>query len=81
MKNFTIYAVILMSLLVSKASAQGTFEAKAHAIAVKIENINISPEGITKCVDIYLALYTYLKKEKFLNLYILDFLEYYIHVS
>ena len=48
MKNFTIYAVILMSLLVSKASAQETFEAKAHAIAVKIENITKEEKAALK---------------------------------
>jgi hypothetical protein len=39
MKNFTIYAAVLLSLLASKMVAQETFEAKAHAIADKIENI------------------------------------------
>ncbi len=48
MKNFTIYAVILMSLLVSKASAQETFEGKAHAIAVKIENITKEEKAALK---------------------------------
>jgi len=37
-----------MSLLVSKASAQETFEAKAHAIAVKIENITKEEKAALK---------------------------------
>ncbi|WP_264519666.1 hypothetical protein [Flavobacterium sp. N1994] len=39
MKNFTIYLALAACLLVSKLSAQETFESKARVIADKIENI------------------------------------------
>jgi hypothetical protein len=48
MKNFTIYLAMLTLLAVSKLSAQETFETKAHAIAVKIENITKEEKAALK---------------------------------
>jgi hypothetical protein len=48
MKNFTIYAVVFLSLLASKMVSQETFEAKAHAIADKIENITKEEKAALK---------------------------------
>ncbi len=48
MKNFTIYVAVLLSLLASKMVAQETFEAKAHAIADKIENITKEEKAALK---------------------------------
>lgn len=48
MRNFTIYAVILLILLVGKASAQETFETRAKAIAEKIENITKEEKAALK---------------------------------
>jgi hypothetical protein len=48
MKNFTIYLAVLLSLLASKMVAQETFEAKAHAIADKIENITKEEKAALK---------------------------------
>ena len=48
MKNFIIYASLLLSLLATKLSAQETFEAKARAIADKIENITKEEKAALK---------------------------------
>ncbi|MDI9257800.1 hypothetical protein [Flavobacterium sedimenticola] len=48
MKNFIIYASLLLSLLAGKLSAQETFEAKARAIADKIENITKEEKAALK---------------------------------
>jgi hypothetical protein len=48
MKNQIIYAALLLALLVSKVSAQETFEAKAHTIADKIENISKEEKAFLK---------------------------------
>jgi len=48
MKNFTIYAALLLSLIVTKVVAQETFEGKARAIADKIENITKEEKAALK---------------------------------
>ena len=48
MKNFTIYLAIAICLFASKVLAQETFEAKAHAIADKIENITKEEKAALK---------------------------------
>jgi hypothetical protein len=48
MKNFTIYLAFAACLLVSKLSAQETFEGKARAIADKIENITKEEKAALK---------------------------------
>lgn len=48
MKNFIIYASLLLSLLATKLSAQETFEMKARAIADKIENITKEEKAALK---------------------------------
>lgn len=52
MKNFTIYLFLLVFLLVTKMVGQETFEKKAKAIAVNIENItNEEKAALKKEVD------------------------------
>ncbi|MGL2963057.1 hypothetical protein ACSVH2_04460 [Flavobacterium sp. RSB2_4_14] len=48
MKNFTLYIALLACLLASKLSAQDTFEAKAKAIAEKIESITKEEKAALK---------------------------------
>ena len=48
MKNFTLFLAITACLLASKLSAQVSFEAKAKAIAEKIENITKDEKAALK---------------------------------
>jgi hypothetical protein len=48
MKNFTLYAAVLLSLLASKMVAQESFETKARAIAEKIETITKEEKAALK---------------------------------
>lgn len=48
MRNFTIYAALLLFLMASKIVAQETFEFRAHAIADKIENITKEEKAALK---------------------------------
>lgn len=48
MKNFTLYLAVAACLVASKLSAQVTFEEKAKAIAVKIENITKEEKAALK---------------------------------
>ena len=48
MKNFTLYLAVAACLLVSKLSAQESFESKAKAIAEKIENITKDEKAALK---------------------------------
>ncbi|PWB24842.1 hypothetical protein [Flavobacterium sp. HTF] len=48
MKNFTIYAILFLLLLVSKVMGQETFESKAAAIARKIEKITKEEKAALK---------------------------------
>lgn len=48
MKNFTIYAALLLSLIVSKVAAQETFESRANTIAEKIEKITKEEKAALK---------------------------------
>jgi hypothetical protein len=48
MKNFTIYLALAACLLVSKLTAQETFESKARTIADKIENITKEEKAALK---------------------------------
>ncbi|QBZ96738.1 coiled-coil domain-containing protein [Flavobacterium sangjuense] len=48
MKNFTLYLAVAACLVASKLSAQETFEDKAKAIAVKIENITKEEKAALK---------------------------------
>ncbi|MEO5777629.1 MAG: hypothetical protein ABIQ27_12050 [Flavobacterium sp.] len=48
MRNFTLYLAVAVCLVASKLSAQETFEAKAHAIADKIENITKDEKAALK---------------------------------
>ena len=48
MKNFTLYLAVAACLVASKLSAQESFEAKAHAIADKIENITKDEKAALK---------------------------------
>lgn len=48
MKNFTLYAAVLLSLLAGKMVAQETFETKVRTIADKIENITKEEKAALK---------------------------------
>lgn len=48
MRNFTLYLAVAACLIASKLSAQETFEAKAHAIAEKIENVTKDEKAALK---------------------------------
>ncbi len=48
MKNFIIYTSLLLSLVVSKVSAQETFEQKVKAVSVKIDNITKEEKAALK---------------------------------
>ena len=48
MRNFTIYLALFLCLLVNKTLAQETFEAKARAIAEKIESITKEEKAALK---------------------------------
>ena len=48
MKNFTIYLALLLCLAINKLTAQETFEAKAKAIAERIENITKEEKAALK---------------------------------
>ena len=48
MKNFTLYLAVAACLVASKLSAQESFDAKAHAIADKIENITKDEKATLK---------------------------------
>ena len=48
MRNFTIYLALFLCLLANKTMAQETFEAKAKAIAEKIENITKEEKAALK---------------------------------
>src|SRR5574343_1011577 len=48
MRNFTIYLALFLCLLANKTLAQETFEAKARAIAEKIESITKEEKAALK---------------------------------
>ena len=48
MRNFTIYFALVLCFFVSKLAAQDTFEAKAKAIAEKIEKITAEEKANLK---------------------------------
>lgn len=48
MRNFTLYAAVLLSFLASRLSAQETFEARAKTIAEKIESITKEEKAVLK---------------------------------